>query len=834
MKRATFYALLTGTAVILAASATKNNAQPAYAPDPSAADGLPAASTTQAGPDWPVTFAEGTTNYTVFEPQCDSWDGHQLAARSAVAVLTPGQSQPTYGVVTFSAITLVDKSARTAKMADFNVTGVDFPSAQDQSEDYLATMVKNLPRQAPALSLDRLENSMPPATPPKTDHLDNVPPKIVISTRPSVLLYIDGPPALRPVPGTDLERVINTRLLLLKDKSGHYYVHVFDGYVQASSLKGPWTAAGQPPAGAAAAEQQAQDSGSVDLMTGEPDPVSHKTPSLKSSAAPAVFVATTPSELIQFGGLPQYASIPGTDLLYAVNTSGNVFKLLTDQENYILISGRWYQAASLDGPWQFVPGNKLPPDFANIPDNSPKENVKASVPGTPQAEEALVANSIPQSTAVPRSTQMPAPELDGTMQLAPINGTPLHYIANSATPIIEVNPQSWYACQDGVWYDSTSANGPWTAAPAVPPVIYTIPPDSPLHYLTYVQVYGNTPDQIYEGYTPGYMGTEVADDGTVVYGTGYNYSPWIGSVWYGPPVTWGCGFGPCWTPWCGWGFDCGFGWGWGYGGFGGFGCFPPYPWWGGYRHWHDHDHGHDHDRGHDHDGDRWGGGDRWGHGDHHGFANTGGADFYHHHDNIGANGFGASGHHGVQNDFGHAYNSRTGELAGGQRGHVHSVSGSAWNPAHASGFSSNNRFSSNIRGGYTGGSHWNPSPVSHSMSFTRQPTWSSSGTQRFNSGGQFHSFSSPGNGNSGYGNFRNYQSGGWRGGNFNMASRPGGSFYNGGAFRGGGGWGGGFHGGGGGGFRGGGGGGGFHGGGGGGFHGGGGGGSHGGGGGGHR
>ena len=29
------------------------------------------------------------------------------------------------------------------------------------------------------------------------------------------------------------------------------------------------------------------------------------------------------------------------------------------------------------------------------------------------------------------------------------------------------------------------------------------PADSPLHYLAYVQVYGSTPDVVYEGYTPG-------------------------------------------------------------------------------------------------------------------------------------------------------------------------------------------------------------------------------------------------------------------------------------------------------------------------------------------
>ena len=45
-----------------------------------------------------------------------------------------------------------------------------------------------------------------------------------------------------------------------------------------------------------------------------------------------------------------------------------------------------------------------------------------------------------------------------------IEGTPLHYVVNSATPIIEVNPQAWYACQNGVWYVGPTVNGPWTVA----------------------------------------------------------------------------------------------------------------------------------------------------------------------------------------------------------------------------------------------------------------------------------------------------------------------------------------------------------------------------------
>jgi len=65
------------------------------------------------------------------------------------------------------------------------------------------------------------------------------------------------------------------------------------------------------------------------------------------------------------------------------------------------------------------------------------------------------------------------------------------------------------------------------------------------------------------GYTPGYYGT-VVSNGTVVYGTGYAYPPHVGStVWYGPPITYGCGVGVTYTPWTGWTYGFGFGWSWG-------------------------------------------------------------------------------------------------------------------------------------------------------------------------------------------------------------------------------------------------------------------------------
>jgi hypothetical protein len=107
--------------------------------------------------------------------------------------------------------------------------------------------------------------------------------------------------------------------------------------------------------------------------------------------------------------------IEGTSLMFASNTTANVFIESKEQRAFVLTSGRWFSGPpSMAGPWTFVAGESLPADFRRIPDTSPKENVKASIPGTPQAAEATVANEIPQTAKVKRSAAKFTPAMDGT------------------------------------------------------------------------------------------------------------------------------------------------------------------------------------------------------------------------------------------------------------------------------------------------------------------------------------------------------------------------------------------------------------------------------------
>jgi hypothetical protein len=513
---------------------------------------------------WPkISRLEGTT-YTIYQPQLDSWDGYLLQAKAAVSVLPAGAPEPIFGVIHFTAKTHVDRVGRIVYLNEFAIQQFLMPSAPGDAATYQQGFMSMAPPGGRSMSLDRLEamlaiegvESVARKAPVRNDA-----PQFVFSPSPAVLVPIDGEAVWQDIPGTSLKRAINTRALVLLDAaSGTLYVHLFDGYVTSRALAGPWTAIKSVPSAVIKVTTQLGQQKVVDLMAGQADEKTKKMPSLKKGA-PRVVVTTVPTELVITDGAPQWLPIEKTMLLYVANTSGNIFKHLGDQQTYVLVTGRWFRAPDFSGPWQFVDTAYLPQDFADIPNDSPKENVKASVPGTPQAQEAVIAASIPQTATVDRSKASFTPVYNGAPELRPIPDTSLMYVVNSPFPVIMVAANEWYAVQNGIWFTAGSARGPWFAATSVPAVIYSITPASPLHYVTYVKIYEVTPRYVVVGYTPGYMGTVVTSSGVVVYGTGYVYAPYVVStVWYPAPVTYGYAASVTYTPWTGWVVGFGFGW----------------------------------------------------------------------------------------------------------------------------------------------------------------------------------------------------------------------------------------------------------------------------------
>jgi hypothetical protein len=486
---------------------------------------------------WPRAFTASGYDYAVYQPQISAWPGNQLEGRFAVATRPTGTSNETYGVVFFTARTEIDKAARLVTLEDFTITRTKFPTAGSLQNLFQAALQSELPQTARTVPLDHLEAVFAASADiekVKMQQVQNTPPRVLYTTQPSLLVLVDGAPILHPLEGNYL-RVVNTRSVLLENTNWMnqgYYLYAASNWFTAPSIEGPWTVNLNPPPDIGTALSAA-------LATKAVDPAYPREP---LAAPPTIYVSTVPTELIQTTGTANLLTVAGTDLLYVGNCLTPLFYYLDDANYYMLISGRWFKSLSLYGPWGYVAKGQLPADFSKIPPESPMSHALVSVPGTPQAQEAVIASTIPQTTGVHRDQAKAEIEYVGAPAFAPIPTTKLAYATNTVTPVIQVNPASYYACQGGIWFVAPAATGPWAVATSVPASIYTIPVSSPIHYVTYVYVYGYTPQVVYVGYTPGYMGVMISAGGTVVYGTGYVYPPVVvGTTYIAPPPTYGYG-----------------------------------------------------------------------------------------------------------------------------------------------------------------------------------------------------------------------------------------------------------------------------------------------------
>jgi len=495
---------------------------------------------------WPQEIKVPQCVVCMYQPQPEELEGNRLKARAAVAVELKGSTEPVFGAVWFEARLDTDRAERTATIADVSVTQVRFPEQDEEKAQKLrALLEKEIPKWQLPISMDRLLTTLELAEKRSevTEKISTDPPKILFVSEPAVLVNLDGEPRLQQEKDSELMRVINTpfTILFVPSEKTYYLYADADTWYAAEDIQGAWAVAAKVPQEVAARAPKAEpDSEEREAAEGEEEP----------GPPPKIIVATEPTELISSTGKPEYTPISGTDLLYVSNTDSDVLMHIGSQQHYVLLAGRWYASAKLEGPWRYVPGEKLPPDFARIPEDSEMGTVLYAVPGTDVAKEAVLDAQIPQTAVIDRKKATLSVEYDGEPKFEAIKDTKMAYAVNTATPVIRVD-KTYYACDEAVWFVADSPKGPWRVASSVPEEIYTIPPDCPIYHVTFLRIYAATPEVVYVGYTPGYTHTYVYHT-TIVYGTGYWYPGWYGRWYYPPPSTWG--FHVRWNPWTGWSF----------------------------------------------------------------------------------------------------------------------------------------------------------------------------------------------------------------------------------------------------------------------------------------
>lgn len=530
---------------------------------------------------WPLMFTSGGDQVQVFKPQPESFDGTSFTARAAVALQRPQDDSPRFGAIWGNGVLEVDRDDRMGKLTTFKVTDARFPGLTDPDEvSRLKEMLSTeIPQHSALIPIDWLVGALEEEK-QSTASYENAPPPVIYREKPSVLVYIDGDPIYEPLkstrsagdpvyatPAKAMERVVNTPFLIVRPKGGDLYLYGSGLWYSAQEVKGPWKHEAAVPAYLADIAKSVDSTAALTATGGD-------------TVVPDIVVSTKPAVLVDLNGPPQMQPFNNTSLMYVTNTDDDLFLDIPTQEYYLLASGRWYATKDLKrGPWRFVPGDQLPPDFAQVPEGSPKDGILAHVPGTPAARKAVRDASIPQTARVDRSSASVTVTYDGDPQFERIANTDVYNAINASTTVLRINGV-YHVCDNAVWYEGPSPDGPWTVSTSVPPQVNDIPPSSSAYNVRYVYIYDYTPDAVFVGYTPGYLGCYV-QGGTVIYGTGYYYRPWPG-YWYPRPYTWG--FNMYYDPWAGWSFGLGWGNPWIYAGWNSWGYYRPYAWgwWGPY------------------------------------------------------------------------------------------------------------------------------------------------------------------------------------------------------------------------------------------------------------
>jgi len=525
---------------------------------------------------WPRDIILENHTITLYQPQLESFKDNMIEGRMAISV-KPKEKELIFGAAWFRAKVETDFDERIVILEKIDIIQTRFPDVPDDKVDQFARLLEEkIEGSSQVMSLDRLLASLELVDEQRelSEKLNNDPPKIFYRQNPTVLVMIDGDPIFNDTDNKDISYVVNTPFFLVKDKKTNlHYLRGGKFWYSSSQISNGWTSLEKVPSSVFKLSEKAMEGYKIEedsLMMAMTEP-------------PELIVSTRPAELVVVDGKPDYKSIEGTSLLYVDNTESDIIMDINTQEHYVLLAGRWYFSRSLlDGEWTFREPGDLPEEFSRIPAQSDMGNVRTSVPGTEEAQLAVLEQTIPQTATVDRNTATVEVSYDGNPKFTKIDGASISYAENADKTVLLTN-NKYYCVDDGIWFESDKATGPWEVSVHRPDEVNEIPPESPVYNVKYVYIYDSTPDVVYVGYTPGYTCSYVYG-GVVVYGTGYYYRPWYYTYYYPRPSTWG--FHVHYNPWTGWGFSFGVSYGWF-----SYGWHQPYyGWWGpagyryGYRH----------------------------------------------------------------------------------------------------------------------------------------------------------------------------------------------------------------------------------------------------------
>jgi hypothetical protein len=89
---------------------------------------------------WPRELQSGSTTFTVYRPQLESWKARDLSGRAAVSVKDTISPEEQFGVIWFTAKTNVNRDENLVTLDDITITKGSFPATPDKADQYLQAL----------------------------------------------------------------------------------------------------------------------------------------------------------------------------------------------------------------------------------------------------------------------------------------------------------------------------------------------------------------------------------------------------------------------------------------------------------------------------------------------------------------------------------------------------------------------------------------------------------------------------------------------------------------------------------------------------------------------
>lgn len=186
---------------------------------------------------------------------------------------------------------------------------------------------------------------------------------------------------------------------------------------------------------------------------------------------PKIIYASTPTMLVVIDGVPMKVNVKGIeDLSYVVNTNWDLFYSKSSDVYSLLLGDTWLTAKTLEGPWV---QSTAPKGITALPDEKRWKAAKAAIPGGSIPNDELPNILVAEAPAELIITK-------GAVELDPIPGTRLSFIANTSSDIVSNSDDKlYYFLTSGRWFKAKSLNGSWSGVSSLPAEFQSIPAGHP-------------------------------------------------------------------------------------------------------------------------------------------------------------------------------------------------------------------------------------------------------------------------------------------------------------------------------------------------------------------